>query len=71
MPCDNVVYVSLDIDEEHKVYTVSHNWTSKDGKAHFEGCYICKSIKEALILMDLIRDKYSGKGYETKQDITC
>lgn len=71
MPNDNVVYVSLDVDEENKVYTVSHDWTSKDGNAHFEGCYICKSLKEGLMLMGAIIEKYSGKGYETKQDIRC
>lgn len=71
MPNDNVVYVSLDIDEEHKVFTVSHDWTSKDGKAHFEGCYICNTIKDALMLAGLIMDKYNGKGYETKQVISC
>lgn len=71
MPNDNVVYVSLDVDEEHKVYTVSDEWTSKDGKAHFEGCYICESLKKALILMEAINEEYNSEGYEVKRIINC
>lgn len=70
MPCDNVVYITVDVDDEHKVYTVSREWTSRDGKKHTESTYICESVTKALRLAEFIETTYS-EDYEVKLCINC
>lgn len=70
MPCDNVVYIAIDVDDEHKVYTVTREWTSRDSKQHTESSYICESITKALRLAEYIADIYS-EDYEVKLCINC
>lgn len=70
MPNDSIVYITLDVDEEHKTYTVSYDWTSKRGDAHAEACYICESLKEALFLVEALDTIYQ-KDREVKKIINC
>ena len=70
MPCDNVVYITVDVDDEHKVYTVTREWTSCSGKEHVEASYICESVRKALRLADYIGEVYS-EDYEVKFCINC
>ena len=70
MPCDNVVYITVDVDDEHKVYTVTREWTSRDGKEHVEASYICESLTKALCFAEYTADIY-GEVYEVKFCINC
>lgn len=70
MPNDNIVYITIDVDDEHKVYTVSYDWTSKSGNAHAEACYMCESLKEALMLSEMVETVY-GKDHEVRKIINA
>lgn len=70
MPNDNIMYITVDVDDEHKTYTVSYEWTSKSGNAHAEACYMCESLKEALMLSEMLDTVY-GKDYEVRKIINA
>lgn len=70
MPNDDIVYITIDIDDEHKVYTVSYEWTSNSGNAHAEACYMCESLKEALMVSEVL-DTVHGKAHEVKKIINA
>lgn len=70
MPNDNIMYITVDVDDEHKVYTVSYEWTSKSGNAHAEACYICKSLKEAFMLAETMETMCSNER-EVRKIINC
>lgn len=60
MPNDNVYYIELDVDFENKVFTVSVEHTTQDGKAHMEQCYICESLRDALAMSKLIKRTFEA-----------
>lgn len=70
MPNDNIVYITIDVDDEHKVYTVSYEWTSKSGNAHAEAYYMCESLKEALMVSEVL-DTVHGKDHEVRKIINA
>lgn len=70
MPNDNIMYITVDVDDEHKTYTVSYECTSKSGNAHIEACYICESLKEAFMLAEAM-ETLGSKDREVRKIINC
>lgn len=61
MPNDNVYYIELDVDFENKVFTVSVDHTTKDGRAHMEQCYILESLREALAMSKALKNDFEAE----------
>lgn len=63
MPNDNIYYIELDVDFENKVFTVSVEHTTKDGRAHMEQCYIFESLSEALAMSKVIKNDFEADNH--------
>ena len=71
MPNDNVYYIELDVDFENKVFTVSVDHTTEDGRAHMEQCYICESLQDALAMSRLIKRTFEADNERVKFTINA